>query len=124
MQLSTPVRLAVVIGAVLIVIAVVVGIIITGGELDASAILAGAGALLGGLLVGIGAAGGPSRGAGAAVLLLALCAPLAACSGDQSVDVGRCSSAVLRAAQDVATACWPRRSEADEAACPLESEAP
>lgn len=59
MQLSVSVRITVVICATLIVLGIVAALVITGSPVDAWAILTGAGVLLGGLLYGVGAAGGP-----------------------------------------------------------------
>ena len=119
MQLDWRIRLALVVAGACIAIAAILGAAF--GALD-STIVISALSVVGSLGVGVGVAGGPSKGSGAALLLLALCAPLAACSGDQSVDATRCTAAVLRAAQDVAVACWPQREGAAEAACPLEGE--
>lgn len=79
MQLSMPVRLTILGCATAIILAVIVALVLTGAEIDAGAILSGSGVLIGGLLYGVGAAGGPSRGAGAALLILGLCGSLGAC---------------------------------------------
>lgn len=65
--------------------------------------------------------GGGAAGVGAVLLLLAA---LCGGCGDAQVPAEACTQAVIRAAADVAAACWPRASEQRAEACPLDAEQP
>lgn len=80
MQLDWRIRLALVIGGVVVVAVALAGA--AWGSLDGP-LVHEALTVVGGILAGLGLAGGPSRGAGAALLILALSAPLAACASWQ-----------------------------------------
>lgn len=105
MQLEKSTRITLIIVAGLVVLGLGALVVWSGGELDFKDALIGVGVAIGGL-AGIGIAGGPSKGAGAAVIFLALALPLSACSGSQ-IDVARCASAGLRCAESLATECTP-----------------
>lgn len=111
MQFNWKVRLGMVIGGAVIVAVALAGA--AWGALDPG-IVRDALTLIGGLLGGLGIAGGPGRVA-AAVLLFAVLPWLPSCGAGAQVDVERCTATVLRCAVEVAADCIPQ----DDDACPL-----
>jgi hypothetical protein len=104
--------------------AAIIGILVLGGKQvsveQIILIVAAAGALVG-LAVPRPGSGGGGGAAAAGGVLLVLATLLGGCSGSSQVPAGACTQAVIRAAADVAAACWPRSTSTTSTAeaCPL-----